>query len=63
LLSDAATIIERTFPQQEGGEQMGKTTNDKEERRVRHGGDAHRSTQKKPKGPVQGFSQAPKGLQ
>lgn len=42
---------------------MGKTANDKEERRVRHGGDAHRSTQKEPKGPVQGFSQAPKGLQ
>lgn len=33
------------------------------EEHVRHGGDAHRSTQKPPQGPVQGFSQAPKGLQ
>jgi hypothetical protein len=49
--------------QQEGGEQMGRTASNQAERRVRHGGDAHRPTPKEPQGPVQGFSQAPKGLQ
>ncbi|MFY0545744.1 hypothetical protein [Brevibacillus sp. H7] len=45
---------------------MEKKSNDlngKQESRVRHGGDAHQSHQKEPKGPAQGFSQAPKGLQ
>ncbi|UYZ14708.1 hypothetical protein A6764_07130 [Brevibacillus sp. WF146] len=45
---------------------MEKKSNDlngKQESRVRHGGDAHRSTQKQPEGPVQGFSQAPQGRQ
>jgi|GEM_PF-1285117 len=45
---------------------MEKRSNDrngKPERHVRHGGDAHQSQQKQSQGPVQGFSQAPKGLQ
>ncbi|QQE75642.1 hypothetical protein KDJ56_06770 [Brevibacillus composti] len=44
-------------------EQTSKDANGKQDGRVRHGGDAHRSTQKEPQGPVQGFSQAPQGKQ
>ncbi len=56
------TVVQRS----RGGVQMEKKSNDlngKQESHVRHGGDAHQSHQKEPKGPVQGFSQAPKGLQ
>ncbi|MCM3624091.1 hypothetical protein [Brevibacillus borstelensis] len=45
---------------------MEKKSNDlngKQESHTRHGGDAHRSTQKEPEGPVEGFSQAPHGKQ
>ncbi|MGE5703388.1 MAG: hypothetical protein ACM32O_12730 [Clostridia bacterium] len=45
---------------------MEKKSNDlngKQESHVRQGGDSHRSQQKQKDGPVQGFSQAPKGLQ
>ncbi|WP_277603132.1 hypothetical protein [Brevibacillus sp. SYP-B805] len=43
---------------------MGKQSNNgSRDDHIRHGGDAHRSTRKPPEGPVQGFSQAPKGLQ
>lgn len=44
-------------------EKKSNDVNGKQESHERQGGDSHRSTQKRPEGPVQGFSQAPRGLQ
>lgn len=44
-------------------EKKSNDVNGKQESHVRQGGDSHRSKNKKPEGPVQGFSQAPRGLQ
>lgn len=44
-------------------EKKSNDVNGKQESHVRQGGDSHRLTNKRSKGPVQGFSQAPRGLQ